>query len=92
VNKRDVVEQLNLDIGFSKQEAERLTDLCIELMKETLEKGENLKIAGFGKFVVRAKRARLGRNPQTGDHLTITPRKVLTFKPSPLLKEALNSK
>jgi len=92
VTKADIMEELNLRIGISKEEAKRLTELLLELMKETLEKGENLKIAGFGKFYVREKRERLGRDPQTGDDLMITPRKVLKFKPSPLLRKALNGK
>jgi len=92
VTKADIMEQLKLNIGFSKQEAERLTDLFIKLMKETLEKGEKIKIAGFGKFYVREKRARLGKNPRTGDDLMITPRKVLKFQPGPLLRKALNGK
>jgi integration host factor subunit alpha len=59
-------------------------------MKEALEREETVKISGFGKFVVRQKRARRGRNPQTGGDIEITPRKVLTFRPSLLLKKAIN--
>ena len=90
--KADIVEELYEKIGISKQEATRLTELFFDIMKETLEKGEKIKISSFGNFVVRAKRSRRGRNPQTGDEIMITPRKVLTFKSSPLLKEALNNK
>ena len=79
-------------IGISKQEAARLTELFFDIIKETLEKSEKVKISSFGNFVVRAKRSRRGRNPQTGDEIMITPRKVLTFKTSPLLKQALNSR
>jgi integration host factor subunit alpha len=92
VTKADIVEELYLRIGISKQEATRLTELFFDIIKETLEKGEKVKISSFGNFVVRPKRARRGRNPQTGDDITITPRKVLTFKTSPLLKQALNNK
>ena len=92
MTKADIVEELYLRIGISKQEAARLTELFFDIIKETLEKGEKVKISSFGNFVVRAKRSRRGRNPQTGDEIMITPRKVLTFKTSPLLKEALNSK
>ena len=59
-------------------------------MKSTLEQGETLKISGFGNFVVKQKKDRRGRNPQTGETLTIESRRVLTFKPSALLKEAIN--
>ncbi len=76
--------------GFSKKEAAELVDLIFELMKETLGRGEMIKISGFGNFVLRDKRERQGRNPQTGDPITITARRVLTFKPSALLKLALN--
>ena len=77
--------------GFSKKEAADLVDLIFELMKETLGRGEIIKISGFGNFVLRDKRERQGRNPQTGDPITIRARRVLTFKPSQLLKQALNS-
>lgn len=76
--------------GFSKKEAATLVDLVFETMKETLGRGERLKISGYGNFVLRDKHARTGRNPQTGEPITIVERRVLTFKPSQLLKQALN--
>jgi integration host factor subunit alpha len=76
--------------GFSKKEAADLVDVIFELLKETLGRGENIKISGFGNFVMRDKNERQGRNPQTGDPITISSRRVLTFKPSQLLKQALN--
>ena len=60
------------------------------MLKATLERGDNLKISGFGNFVVKKKSDRRGRNPQTGEEITITARRVLTFKPSPVLKFAIN--
>ena len=92
MTKADIAEQLYGRVGVSKQEAFRITELLLDIMKETLEKGEKVKISGFGNFVVRAKRSRRGRNPQTGDEMLITPRKALTFKCSPILKQALNTK
>jgi len=77
--------------GFSKKEAADLVDLIFELMKETLGRGEHIKISGFGNFVLRDKRERQGRNPQTGEPIMISARRVLTFKPSQLLKQALNA-
>jgi integration host factor subunit alpha len=65
-------------------------DLVFETMKETLGRGEKIKISGFGNFVLRDKRQRQGRNPQTGEPITITERRVLNFKASQLLKQALN--
>ena len=76
--------------GFSKKEAADLVDLVFETMKETLGRGEKIKISGFGNFVLRDKRQRQGRNPQTGDPILITERRVLSFKASQLLKVALN--
>jgi integration host factor subunit alpha len=76
--------------GFSKKEAADLVDLIFELMKETLGRGETIKVSGFGNFVLRDKRERQGRNPQTGDPIVISSRRVLTFKPSQLLKQELN--
>jgi integration host factor subunit alpha len=76
--------------GFSKKEAADLVDLVFETMKETLGRGEKIKISGFGNFVLRDKRERQGRNPQTGDPITITARRVLNFKASQLLKQSLN--
>jgi integration host factor subunit alpha len=76
--------------GFSKKEAADLVDLIFEMMKETLGRGEMIKISGFGNFVLRDKRERQGRNPQTGDPISISSRRVLNFKPSQLLKQALN--
>jgi len=92
MTKADIVEEVYERVGISKQEAARLTEIFLDIMKEALGKGEKVKISGFGNFVVRSKRPRRGRNPQTGEEITITPRKVLTFKSSPLLKQTLNSK
>ena len=77
--------------GFSKKESADLADLVFETMKETLGRGEKIKISGFGNFVLRDKRKRQGRNPQTGAPIIITERRVLSFKPSQLLKQALNA-
>ena len=90
--KADITEMLYEKIGFSKQEATRLTETFFNIMKEALEKEGLVKISGFGNFVVRRKKARRGRNPHTGEKITITPRRVLTFKTSPILRKALNKK
>jgi integration host factor subunit alpha len=76
--------------GFSKKEAADIVELVFETVKETLGRGEKIKISGFGNFVLRDKRQRRGRNPQTGQPLTITERRVLTFKASQILKSILN--
>jgi integration host factor subunit alpha len=76
--------------GFSKKESADMVDLVFEMMKETLGRGEKIKISGFGNFVLRDKRQRPGRNPQTGEPIKISERRVLTFKASQILKQALN--
>ncbi len=90
MTKADIIEAVYEQIGFSKKEAADVVELVFETMKDTLSSGEKIKISGFGNFVVREKAARAGRNPQTGDPLTIDARRVLTFKPSQVLKDALN--
>jgi integration host factor subunit alpha len=64
--------------------------MVFDLMKSTLEDGEKIKLAGFGNFVVKKKATRKGRNPQTGDEIEICSRRILTFKPSQVLKSAIN--
>jgi integration host factor subunit alpha len=90
MTKADIIEAVYDQIGFSKKETAEIVELVFETMKDTLAEGDKIKISGFGNFVVRDKRARPGRNPQTGEAITISERKVLTFKPSQVLKSALN--
>lgn len=90
MTKAEIVEAIYEKIGFSKKEAADIVELVFETIKGTLEKGEKIKISGFGNFVVRHKRPRIGRNPQTGEEIEISERRVLTFKPSQILKSALN--
>ncbi len=91
MTKAEIVQALYTRVGgFSKKESADIVDLVFEMMKETLGKGEKIKISGFGNFVLRDKRQRPGRNPQTGDPIKISERRVLTFKASQILKQALN--
>jgi integration host factor subunit alpha len=90
MTKADIVETIYEKIGFSRKESAEIVDLMFDLMKETLENGDKIKISGFGNFVVREKRSRKGRNPQTGQEIQISARRVLTFKPSQVLRKALN--
>src|SRR3954451_23221932 len=93
MTKADIVQVVYSRLGgFSKKESVDLVDLAFEMMKETLGRGEKIKISGFDNFVLREKRQRQGRNPQTGDRIVITQRRVLNFKASQILKQALNSK
>ena len=90
MTKADLVEAVHTKVGFSKRESADIIELLFEIMKGTLERGEKIKISGFGNFEVRDKRARKGRNPQTGESIEISARRVLTFKPSQVLKNVLN--
>ena len=91
MTKADIVENVYEKVGgFSKKEAAEIVETVFDTIKETLERGEKIKISGFGNFVVRDKNSRVGRNPQTGKEITISARRVLTFKPSQVLKNALN--
>lgn len=90
MTKADIVEKIYEKVGFSKKDSAELVELVFDIMKGTLEEGDKIKIAGFGNFVVKSKADRRGRNPQTGEEITITARKILTFKPSQVLKASLN--
>lgn len=91
MTKADIVESVYEKVGFSKKEAAQMVEMVFEIMKDNLERGEKIKISGFGNFLVKEKRARKGRNPQTGKEIQISPRRVLSFKPSQALKKLLNT-
>ncbi len=90
MTKADIVEKVYQKIGFSKKEASELVEMVFLTLKDVLHKGDKVKISGFGNFVVRGKNERIGRNPQTGEQIKISARKVLTFRPSQVLKAMLN--
>ncbi|MEO8796678.1 MAG: integration host factor subunit alpha [Polyangiaceae bacterium] len=91
MTKAEIVQALYSQVGgFSKKESADIVDRVFEMMKETLARGEKIKISGFGNFVLRDKSSRPGRNPQTGDPITISERRILTFKTSDKLRKSLN--
>ncbi|MNL30163.1 Integration host factor subunit alpha [compost metagenome] len=90
VTKADIVENVYQKIGFSKKEASELVEMVFDTLKVVLQNGEKVKISGFGNFLVRGKNERIGRNPQTGEQIKISARRVLTFRPSQVLKAMLN--
>jgi len=91
MTKAEIVQAIYARVGgFSKKESADIVDLVFEMMKETLAKGERIKVTNFGNFVLRDKGERPGRNPQTGAPIKISERRVLTFKVSKNLKDALN--
>ncbi len=91
MTKADIIEAVYEKVGgFSKKEAAEVVEAVFATMKDTLSQGQKIKISGFGNFVVRNKNERMGRNPQTGEPIIISSRRVLTFKPSQVLKAQLN--
>ena len=92
MTKKDIVEKVRVETGFSLKDSVEAVEAVFSLIKDTLEVGEKVKLSGFGNFEVKEKSDRRGRNPQTGKEITIEARRVLTFKASALLKESINSK
>ena len=90
MNKKDIVQAIHEKIGFSKRETATIVDAAFEHIKETLGKGEPVAISSFGKFEARQRKAKQGRNLQTGEAVTIPARKVVTFKASRVLKERIH--
>ncbi|MBN1945677.1 MAG: integration host factor subunit alpha [Bradymonadales bacterium] len=92
MTKADLIDSVYETVGgFSKREAADVVNATFDILKEGLAGGEKVKISGFGNFVVRFKHTRPGRNPQTGDEITIDARHVLRFRASQVLKAALNA-
>jgi integration host factor subunit alpha len=90
MTKADIAEKIQITTGLSKKDSTAMMESVFAIMKESLEAGETIKISGFGNFEVKQKDTRRGRNPQTGEAITIEARKVLTFSPSTILRQAIN--
>lgn len=90
MTKADIAEKIHTSTGLSKKDSAAMMEAVFAIMKESLEAGEIIKISGFGVFEPKQKNARRGRNPQTGEAITIEARKVLSFKPSSVLRDAIN--
>jgi integration host factor subunit alpha len=92
MTKADIIEYVYEKVGgFSKKEAAEIVETVFHVMKQSLSTNRKIKISGFGNFMVREKKERMGRNPQTSQPIVIQARHVLNFKPSQVLKNALNS-
>lgn len=87
LTRADLAEAINRKLGFSRSEALDMVEAVLRNMCEALAEGENVKISGFGTFLLRDKAERVGRNPKTGIEVPITPRRVLTFRASQMLKD-----
>ena len=90
VSRLDLTDAIYREIGLPRIEAAVIIESILEHMVEALLNGETVKLTGFGSFVVREKRKRIGRNPKTGKEVSIAKRRVLTFKPSGLFKQRVN--
>lgn len=90
MTKADIIESVYERVGFSKKESAELVELVFDTLKETLERGDKVKVSGFGNFQPRYKKSRPGRNPQSGQPIEITARRVVKFVPSQVLKADLN--
>lgn len=91
LTKADLAQKVADECGFLKGEAQEIVDKVLETMKATLIAGEDVMISGFGKWSVKQKRARIGRNPKTGEPIVLDARRVVTWRYSPVLKDAVNS-
>ena len=87
LTRADLAERLNARMGLSRAESARIVEAILEKMCAALAQGNNVKISGFGTFVLRDKTERIGRNPKTGIVVPIEPRRVLTFRASQMLRE-----
>ena len=90
LTKIQIVESIHNQIGFTQKRASEIVETFLEIIKDTLESGEDVLISGFGKFCVNEKKERKGRNPATGDAMMLAPRKIVTFKCSGKLRDRIN--
>jgi integration host factor subunit alpha len=90
VTRADLADAVLRKVGLSRTESASLVEMLIDEVCDTIARGETVKISSFGSFVVRSKGRRMGRNPKTGVEVPITPRRVMVFKPSNILKGRIN--
>ncbi len=91
ITRKELTDALNEKTSLGASECSQYVDHVFEIIADTLEYGENVSISGFGKFALRSKHARKGRNPQTGEEMEIGARRVVTFKPSKVLRERMGA-
>ncbi|MDX8392663.1 MAG: integration host factor subunit alpha [Mariprofundaceae bacterium] len=89
LTKAEIATLVHEHVGLSKKESGQIVDSVLDMIRQTLERGEDVKLSGFGHFMVRSKHARRGRNPKTGNEITISSRRVVTFRASHLLKQKI---
>ena len=91
LTRMDLSEAVFREVGLSRNESSDLVESVLDHVSDALVAGENVKISSFGTFSIRSKNERIGRNPKTGEEVPIAPRRVLTFRPSHLMKERVDS-
>jgi integration host factor subunit alpha len=91
LTKADMAERLFMDVGLNKREAKEFVDAFFDTLREALERGQQVKLSGFGNFDLRQKNQRPGRNPKTGEEIPISARTVVTFRPGQKLKERVEA-
>ncbi|OYY70605.1 integration host factor subunit alpha [Sphingomonas sp. 28-63-12] len=89
LTRADLADALHREVGLSRMDSAKLVEQILHHMSESLASGENVKISGFGTFVLRSKGERIGRNPKTGVEVPIAPRRVLTFRASQMMRERI---
>jgi integration host factor subunit alpha len=89
LTKAEIAQSVHDRVGLSKKESGQIVESVLDIIRQTLTQGEDVKLSGFGHFMVREKHARRGRNPKTGDEITISSRRVVTFRASHLLKQKI---
>jgi integration host factor subunit alpha len=92
LTRADLADALVRKVGLPRNESQDLVELVLSEISETLSQGEGVKLSSFGSFGVRSKAQRMGRNPKTGEEVPITPRRVLVFRPSNIMKERINTR
>ncbi len=90
ITRADLSDAIYQEVGLSRTESGNILEMVLEEMSHVLAQGEKVKISSFGSFCVRQKGERMGRNPKTGEEVPIEPRKVLSFRPSQILKDRIN--
>lgn len=92
LTRADLSESVHKEIGLSRAESAQLVETVLDSITNTLIRGDNVKISSFGTFVLRQKGQRIGRNPKTGEEVPIAPRRVLTFRPSQIMRDRINTR
>jgi integration host factor subunit alpha len=92
ITKANIVEAVAEQIGYTKNQTSEIIETLLEIIKRTIESGEDVLVSGFGKYCVKTKHERRGRNPATGEDMMLEPRRVVTFKCSGKLRDRINGK